>query len=117
MPRPRAPGSEGADPLAWSSQLADVALGHAREMYLDGYVSHLSPKTGRVGDRVSAAGIRVRVVGENLALAPSARAVHDGFLASRGHHENLVRPEYQEVGIGAVAGPLGLMVVEVYAGR
>lgn len=109
--------SEGADPLAWSPQLADVALGHAREMYRDGYVSHLSPTTGRVGDRVSAAGIRVRVVGENLALAPSVRAVHDGFLASPGHLENLVRPEFHEVGIGAVSGPLGLMVVEVYAGR
>jgi len=108
--------AEGVDPLAWSAELADVALGHAREMYREGYVSHLSPVTGRVDDRVVAAGIRVRVVGENLALAASARAVHDGFLASPGHHENLVRREFDEVGIAAVSGPLGLMVVEVYAG-
>lgn len=108
--------AEQRAPLAWSSALASVALGHAREMYLDGYVSHLSPITGRVGDRVVAAGIRIRIVGENLALASSAQAVHEGFRESPGHHENLVHPEFDEVGIGAVSGPLGLMVVEVYAG-
>lgn len=107
---------EGQAPVAWSSELAGVALGHAREMYLDGYVSHFSPVTGRAGDRVVAAGLRFRVVGENLALAASARSIHAGFLESPGHHENLVRAEFDQVGIAAVAGPLGLLVVEVYAG-
>ena len=106
----------GAEPLAWSDGLAAVALGHAREMYEEGYVSHVSPTTGTVGDRVRDAGIRLLVVGENLALAASARAVHDGFLDSEGHRENMLRPQFDRLGVAAVRGPLGLMVVQVYGG-
>ncbi|NIR36703.1 MAG: hypothetical protein GWN79_06010, partial [Actinobacteria bacterium] len=80
----------GLEPLAWSDPLAAVALSHAEEMYLEGYVSHVSPTTGTVGDRVRAAGIRLVVVGENLALAASPRAVHAGFMESEGHRENVL---------------------------
>ncbi len=107
---------EGVPPLAWSKGLAAVALGHAEEMYEAGYVSHLSPVTGRVEDRVAAAGIRLATLGENLALAASARAVHDGLAASPGHRANMVNPAFDRVGIAAVRGPLGLMVVEVFGG-
>ena len=107
---------EGVPPLAWSEGLAAVALGHAEEMYVAGYVSHLSPVTGRVEDRVAAAGIRLATLGENLALAASARAVHDGLAASPGHRANMVDPAFDRVGIAAVRGPLGLMVVEVFGG-
>jgi uncharacterized membrane protein required for colicin V production len=106
----------GVDPLTWSDSLAAVALAHAREMYLEGYVSHVSPVTGTVGDRVRAAGVRLVVVGENLALAASPRAVHAGFMESEGHRENVLRPEFDRLGVAAVRGPLGLMVVQVYGG-
>lgn len=112
----RARVDAGAEPLAWSDGLAAVALGHALEMYEEGYVSHVSPTTGTVGDRVRDAGIRLLVVGENLALAASARAVHDGFLDSDGHRENMLRPRFDRLGVAAVRGPLGLMVVQVYGG-
>ncbi|MGH8874337.1 MAG: CvpA family protein, partial [Acidimicrobiia bacterium] len=49
--------SAGLDPLAWSDGLTEVARLHAEEMYLEGYFSHTSPRTGDVADRVSAAGI------------------------------------------------------------
>ena len=104
------------NPLAWSDILAAVARRHAEEMYLEGYVSHVSPTTGTVVDRVRAAGVNLFVVGENLALASNARAVHDGFMDSPGHRENLLRPEFDRVGIASVRGPLGLMVVQVFGG-
>lgn len=108
--------AEGLAPLAWSEGLAAVAEAHATEMYRQGYVSHVSPTTGTVGDRVEAAGIRLRIVGENLALAPTPRAVHRGLMDSPGHRANILREEYNRVGVGAVRGPLGLMVVEVFGG-
>lgn len=104
------------NPLAWSDILAAVARRHAEEMYLEGYVSHVSPTTGIVVDRVRAAGVNLFVVGENLALASNARAVHDGFMDSPGHRENLLRPEFDRIGIASVRGPLGLMVVQVFGG-
>lgn len=106
----------GRQPLAWSQGLADIALAHARDMYVNGYVSHVSPTTGTVGDRVTAAGIRLSQVGENLALAASPRAVHAGFMDSDGHRENMMRSSFDRVGVAAVRGPLGLMVVEVFGG-
>jgi uncharacterized membrane protein required for colicin V production len=107
---------EGADPLAWSQPLADVAQAYAREMYERGFFSHDSPVSGTVVDRVDAAGIPYHVIGENLALAPTSRAVHEGLMASPGHRENILRSGFTKVGIGVVDGPLGLMVVEVFQG-
>lgn len=106
----------GAAPLAWSDSLADVAMGHAMDMYLNGFVSHVSPTTGTVGDRVRAARIPLAVVGENLALAATPRAVHSGFMESDGHRANILRSSFDRVGIAAVDGPLGLMVVQVFGG-
>ncbi|MDF1597889.1 MAG: CvpA family protein [Acidimicrobiia bacterium] len=106
----------GVDPLAWSDALADVAIGHARAMYANGYFSHVSPVTGTVADRVEAAGIPYRIVGENLALAVTPSQVHEGLMDSPGHYENIVRPTFRRVGIAAIKGPLGFMVVQVFSG-
>lgn len=112
----RARVEAGEAPLAFSDGLAAVAAGHATEMYRDGYFSHQSPVTGTVADRVTAAGIPYVVVGENLALAPTPATVHEGLLASPGHRENMLSGRYRRVGVAAVAGPLGVMVVQVFTG-
>ncbi len=109
--------SEGVRPLAWSDGLSDVALAHAQDMYLNGFFSHQSPTTGDVSDRVRAADIRLYAVGENLALAATSRAVHDALMESPGHRANIVRTTFDRVGIAAVDGPLGLMVVQVFGGQ
>jgi uncharacterized membrane protein required for colicin V production len=106
----------GLEPLAWAPALARVAEGHAREMYLDGYFSHVSPETGTVGDRLETAGITYSLAGENLALAATVTQVHDGLMGSPGHRENILRPEFRRLGVGVVVGPLGLMTVEVFTG-
>jgi uncharacterized membrane protein required for colicin V production len=103
------------DPLAWSPSLAKVARAHAGEMYLRGYFSHRSPVTGTPLDRVLDAGIVVGRVGENLALAATPIAVHQGLMDSDGHRRNLLAGTWTRVGIGVVDGPLGLMVVEVFS--
>lgn len=106
----------GAEPLAWSDALAEVAEAHAFEMYTAGYFSHVSPDTGTVAERLQTARIPYVVVGENLALAPTVENVHEGLLASPGHRVNMLESRFRRVGIGAYRGPLGLMVVEVFSG-
>jgi uncharacterized protein YkwD len=112
----RARVDAGEDPLAWSPALARVAAGHAAEMYLEGYFSHVSEETGTVGDRLEAAGIPFVVAGENLALAATTGQVHEGLMESPGHRENILRPEFRRVGVAVVSGPLGLMTVQVFTG-
>lgn len=106
----------GLAPLAWSEPLARVAGQHAWEMYIDGYMSHVSPKTGTVADRVESAGLRFVVVGENLALAVDPQAVHRGLMSSPGHRANILHDGFDRVGVAAVRGPMGLMVVQVFGG-
>jgi hypothetical protein len=112
----RARIEEGLDPLAWSAPLAEVGEGHATEMYVEGYFSHTSPVTGTVADRVADAGIPYLVVGENLALAATARTAHAGLMDSPGHRANIVGERFTRVGIGVIRGPYGLMVVQVFSG-
>ena len=104
----------GLDPVKWSAGLADVAEAYASELYTEGIFGHVSPTTGDVADRVEAAGIPFVLVGENLALAPTPATVHDGLMGSEGHRANILEPGFTKVGVGAVRGPLGLMVVEVF---
>lgn len=108
--------ASGEAPLAWSDALASVAMGHAMDMYTNGFVSHVSPTTGTIGDRIRAARVPLASVGENLALAATPRAVHAGFMDSEGHRANILRSSFDRVGVASVDGPLGLMVVQVFGG-
>ena len=106
----------GLTPLKWSHSLAVVAISHARDMYTAGFFSHRSPTTGLVSDRLAAAGVSVAVAGENLALAADEVEAHRGLVASPAHLANIEAESYRSVGITAVEGPLGLMVVQVFGG-
>ena len=106
----------GAEPLARSAALAEIAARHGVEMYTEGYFSHVSPLTGVVADRLAAQGIPFRVAGENLALNPTVDGVHGGLAASPGHLATMLETRFTRVGISAHDGPLGLMVVQVFTG-
>ena len=106
----------GMDPLPWSEELAAVAMSHAEEMYRDGYLSAVSPATGRVADRVAAAGIGLASVAENIGLAATTRAVHEEMVDSVPHRARMISGAVDRVGVGTVAGPYGIIVVEVFGG-
>ncbi|MGI9648969.1 MAG: CvpA family protein [Acidimicrobiia bacterium] len=107
---------EGLEPLVYDDALSAVAAAHAGEMYTEGYFSHDSPATGTVSDRLDRSGVTVRRAGENLALAVDSSEAHEGLVASPSHHANIVDPGFTSVGLAAVKGPLGLMVVQVFGG-
>jgi uncharacterized protein YkwD len=69
-----------------------------------------------VADRVRAARISLSVVGENLALAATPRSIHAALMDSDGHRANILRTSFDRIGVAAVDGPLGLMVVQVFGG-
>lgn len=106
----------GVQTLTWSESYARVARAHARHMYTNGYFAHVSPESGNVVNRLSRAGIGAGRAGENLALAADANDAHRGLMGSPAHYANIVESGYDAVGIAAVEGPLGLMVVQVFGG-
>lgn len=105
---------QGLTPLKWCERCADVARLHSKDMYQEGYFSHVDVDGLDPFDRMRRAGISYEAAGENLAIAPSVTEAHEGLLASPDHRENMLRPSFDEVGIGIYRGPYGLMATEVF---
>lgn len=107
---------QGATELEWAPAIAPVARDHARDMFEQGYFSHINLEGEDVGDRLREAGVVYMVAGENLALAPSLELAHDGLMQSPGHRSNILASEFGRVGIGVIdGGNYGKMFVQVFA--
>ena len=104
----------GLEPLAWCETCALVARGHSKNMYHGGYFSHEDLEGNDPFDRMVNAGISFAAAGENLALAPTVQEAHRGLMESPDHRENILRPEFEQVGIGTYEGPYGLMFTQVF---
>ena len=105
---------QGLAPLEWCERCAVVARSHSKDMYEEGYFSHVDVDGLDPFDRMRRAEISYEAAGENLAIAPSVAEAHEGLLASPDHRENMLRPSFDEVGIGIYRGPYGLMCTEVF---
>ena len=104
----------GLPALVWCEPCAAVARMHSKDMYRNGYFSHVDPDGNDPFERMRAARIPYDSAGENLAIAPSVREAHEGLMDSRDHRENILRAEFDEVGIGIFDGPYGLMCTQVF---
>lgn len=106
----------GLVPLMPHATIRSAARAHGRELFAWGYLTHLSRDGRSPRERVLELGVRVRLIGENLAYAADARAAHDALMASEAHRRNILLPQYQLVGIGVVdGGPEGVIVVEDFS--
>lgn len=102
-------------PLTLDPRLVPVARQHSEEMFRLRYFGHQSPVRGSPFDRIEAAGVRYSRAGENLAYAQSVGVAHRGLMASEGHRENILRPEFTRIGIGVIsAGPYGRMFTQAF---
>jgi hypothetical protein len=54
------------------------------------------------------------LIEENVAVAPNPAEIHDAWMHSPHHRENLLNPEVNRVGIAVVAGAMGLYAVADY---
>ena len=120
--------------MAWNDTLAAVALSHARDMAERGFHGHYSPTSGSPEDRLRAAGVKWKAMGENVverfveglsleevSVEEVARGMLSAWLESPGHRKNMLRAEFQETGVGAVVkegsdGTLRFIAVQVFKG-
>jgi uncharacterized protein YkwD len=91
--------------LVADPRLTAIARAHSQEMVDQGFVGHISPRTGGASDRVRKAGLTPELVLENVARAYGAEEAEAGFLASPGHRGNILEPRARRVGVGIVYGP------------
>jgi uncharacterized protein YkwD len=94
----------GLQPLKNNEKLAEVARNYSRQMSENNFFSHTGADGSTLSDRVSAGGIVYWMVGENLFKSKNVRqpvpAAVEGWLASPGHRENILRPMFRETGVG-----------------
>jgi hypothetical protein len=107
----------GLPPLARDPRLDAVAREHARRM------AHARRLAHDVGDgdpveRLRATGLSADDVGENVAHAATLALAHRAIWASPSHRANLLRNDFDRLGIAVVRDERGdAWVVETFAGR
>lgn len=102
-------------PLLPDDRLRDAARSHSLEMDRRRFFSHVDPRLGDPGERLDAADIRWRRVGENIYQAAGISdlvksAVRD-WMRSEGHRKNILSTRYTHSGVGVVEGRAGLVTI------
>ncbi len=97
--------SEGGQALIESETLNAAAQAKAEDMAARGYFSHVGPDGEQPWVWLERAGYEYVAAGENLAVRfNDSKDVVDAWMASPTHHANIVKPIYQEIGVGIADG-------------
>jgi uncharacterized protein YkwD len=103
-------------PLRWDASLARAARMHAQLMARNEAISHQFPGEQGLSERASRAGAHFRLIEENVGVASTALELHDLWMKSPPHRENLLNSQIDAAGIAVVAGPGGrLFAVQDFA--
>jgi uncharacterized protein YkwD len=102
----------GLAPLAANDKLGAAATAYAQDLVAGSYFSHTGRDGSNVRQRIERTGYiragRGWALGENLAWGTgglaSPGAIMQAWMNSPGHRENILNPDYREVGVGVVAG-------------
>ncbi|AWV88293.1 CAP domain-containing protein [Bradymonas sediminis] len=93
--------AEGLGALECDPGLTESAQLHAKDMCDLDYFSHTSADGRTLKERVNAANVQWRMIGENIAYGQSnAAEVHQAWMDSPGHRENILTEGFGRLGVG-----------------
>jgi uncharacterized protein YkwD len=108
--------AHGLGPLCLSSVLTTAARARSQDMLNRDYFSHYTPRGVTVIDQLRRKGHYssepgdYHMLGENIAMGgdgydeDTPEHLFTGLMQSEGHRENILRGEFEEVGVGARSG-------------
>jgi hypothetical protein len=105
----------GAGRLQWDPALAAAALAHCRRMVEEGPIAHRYGGELSVSGRAAAAGAHFSVIEENVAIGPSPEGIHEEWMHSPPHRENLLSPQVDHVGMAVIEARGVLYAVADYS--
>jgi Cysteine-rich secretory protein family len=105
----------GLPVLTLNPELAEAARTHAREMANHGDISHQFDGEPDLTERGATAGVHFSLITENVAEASDPVMMHDLWMNSEGHRENLLDPEVNSVGISIIFHDHQYYAVEDFA--
>jgi len=95
--------AHGIAPLAWDPALAAAAAYHCSMMAAQGPISHQYPGEPEPSERASQAGAHFTLFEENAAQGYAPASIHQAWMNSPGHRDNMLNPKVDHVGIAVVA--------------
>lgn len=99
--------ASGLAPVSQNSVLSSAALAKGQDMLAKGYWAHFAPDGTAPWSFFSKFGYKYRYAGENLARDfASADTAVAAWMNSKTHKDNILNPNYKEIGIGVVEGNL-----------
>ncbi|MDY6793681.1 MAG: DUF5719 family protein [Actinomycetota bacterium] len=105
----------GLPSLFIEQQLVDFARSYSSEMIQYDFFAHVSPVSGDLQQRIAARGINGwQLAGENIAKAPNVEVAFNALMESPTHRENILRAEFNCLGIGIVQGSDALYISQEF---
>lgn len=99
-------------------ELTKLARMKSQDMINRNYFSHQSPTYGSPFDMMAKYGVTYRTAGENIAGNGSVSGAHTSLMNSPGHRANILKRDFNTVGIGIVkGGQYGMMFTQMFVGR
>jgi hypothetical protein len=111
----KARAAAGAGPLKWDDALAVAARKHTQRMAAEGPIGHRYPGELDLSERAGLAGAHFDLVEENVAIGTTPDQIHDEWMHSTGHRQNMLNPEVDRVGIAVIASRGVLYATADYA--
>lgn len=112
----------GLPPLIMNSQLTQAAYQKAKDMFSKNYWAHVAPDGTTPWVFIRGSGYEYVYAGENLARGfTTSNDVVEAWMNSQSHRENMLSPNYQEIGFaileGTLTGDETVLVVEMLGSR
>jgi cysteine-rich secretory family protein len=107
----------GLDPLELNSRLTNIARQHTQNMVRQQTLSHQFADEPDVQHRVISSGIRFEISGENVAYDRDADSAENSLMHSPPHRANILRPEFNTIGIGVIRVGESIYVTQDFAQR
>ncbi len=90
-----------APALSMNGALSCAARVHSWDMATQGYFDHSSQNGDQPWDRMTKAGYNWRAAGENIAMGQANPTdVMNAWMSSQGHCQNIMNPDFVDIGIG-----------------
>jgi uncharacterized protein YkwD len=99
----QARAAQGLSALEWDQALAAAALNHCLRMAAEGPLSHQYEGEAELSARAGQSGAHFSFIEENIAVGDRPASIHQAWMNSPGHRENLLSPAVDRVGVAVVA--------------
>jgi len=96
----------GVAALAWRGDVANMAVAHSAEMAQAGNIWH-----GSFVSEGNLTALNANLLAENVGMGSDVQTIHDAFMNSPHHRENILDAGLSQVGIGVVVGGDGTVYV------